>query len=248
MTKILVTTTLFALFVTLMCATTEARRLIVHLQEDPLIETKAFKAIHKEVMMKRSLRNSLERNTPLGEFIANNKELRAQEKRVRSQQERLIAALPEGWKVAEIARENGKRQKAVTHIVSNAVVIDIGNSDVRKAKSTLILMPGVKSVEEEHEIMLNTFQSLGQIGATSVYETLGLSELDIGRGIKIAVTDNGNYVDTEMMNDEGFALPADIPADRGEISNVNNKLIVSRAYGTYNHSYQEPDESNHGIQ
>ena len=241
-------TLLLALFTTLAPVTTEARRLIVHLQESPLVETKAFQDLHKEVMMKRSLRNSHVRNTPLGELIAKNKELKAQERRVKSQQERVIAALPEGWKVAEVVRENGKRQKAMTHIASNTVVIDIGDSDVRKAKSMLMLMQGVKGVKEEHAIKFSTFQSRNQIGAASVYETLGLSELEIGRGIKIAITDNGNYVNTTMMNDEGFTLPEDVPADRGEISNVNNKLIVSKAYGEYVHSYQEPGDENHGIQ
>ena len=201
--------------------------------------------------MKRSLRSNIgssERNTPFGELIAKNKELNTQEKRIWSQQGRLIRMLPENWKVAEVARENGVRQKAVTYLASNAVVIEIGSSDIIKAKRTLMLMPGVKHVEEDHEIKFDTFQSLRQIGVTSVYEMLSMDELDIGRGIKIAMTDDGNYVNTSMMNDTGFALPADMPSDRGERSNVNKKLIVSRAYGIYSYSYQEPEESNHGIQ
>ena len=228
----------------------QAKLLTVYLNEDPLIKVRAFKGIHKEALMRRSLRtnNGNERNAPLAEAISRNKELQLQEKRISSQQESFISSIPEHWKVAEILRENGRKQKAVTSIASNSVVIDIGDSDEREAIRTLMLMPGVRKVDVEHKIKLKTFQSLDQIGATAVYEAFGMSELDAGRGIKICVIDDGNYMKTRMMDDEGFSLPLELPSDRGEEENINNKLIISRKYGTHRSSYPTIAEDFHGIQ
>ena len=236
-------------FVSLIATLSQAKYLIVYLSEDPIIETRAFKGIHEEALMRRGLRaNSDERNVPLAEAISKNKELQLQEKRINSQQENFISSIPGQWKVPEVYKGNGGKQKAVSKISSNSVVIDIGGSDERDAMRKLMLIPGVKKVEKEQEIKTNTFQSLEQIGATPVYETFGMSELDAGKGIKIAVTDNGNYVKNRMMDDEGFSLPVDLPSDRGEMENVNNKLIVSRKFGDYEHSYQAKNDDCHGIQ
>ena len=237
------------LFVSLIATLSQAKYLIVYLNEDPLIETRAFKGIHEEALMRRGLRgNSNERNAPLAEAISKNKELQLQEKRIKSQQEIFISSVPEQWKVAEFYKENGRKQKAVSKISSNSVVIDIGDSDEMDAMRKLMLIHGVKKVEKEQKIKTNTFQSLDQIGATPVYETFGMSELDAGKGIKIAVTDNGNYVKNRMMDDEGFSLPVDLPSDRGEMENVNNKLIVSKLFGELEHSYPSETEECHGIQ
>lgn len=225
-------------------AAVNATHVIVYLNEDPLVESKAFKGIHKEVMKKRST----EGNVPLSVAISRNRELRLQDMKIKSQQNEFISAIPKTWKIAEVPRENGKTQMAVTRIASNSVVVDIGTSNPKDAVRQLMLMPGVKRVEEERKIKFNTYQSLDQIRATPVYEALGLEELDIGRGIKIAVIDSGNIANTSMMHDEGFSLPTDIPADRGELSNVNNKLIISRKYGSFEHSYQEIDGFCHGLQ
>lgn len=236
-------------FVSLIATLSQAKYLIVYLNESPLMETRAFKDIHKEALMRRGLgANSNERNVPLTEAISRNKDLQLQEKRIRSQQESFISSIPEGWKVAEITRENGKKQEAVSKISSNSVVIDIGDSNENEAMKKLMLIPGVRKVTKEQKVKTNTFQSLDQIGATPVFETFGNEELEIGKGIKIAVTDDGNYVKNQMMDDTGFSLPADIPADRGEMENVNNKVIISRLYGNFNHTYQEKNESCHGIQ
>ena len=232
----------------LFAALSQAKLLTVHLSEDPLIWTNAFKDVHKEALMRRGIGGSNERNVPLSKAISKNKELRLQTERVKSQQENFISVIPKQWKVAEILRENGEKQKAVSHITSNSVVIDIGESDVSEAVRTLMVIPGVKKVEREHKIKLDTFQALDQIGATAVYEAFGMEELDIGKGLKIAVIDDGNYVKTKMMDDEGFSLPLDLPSNRGEMENVNNKLIISRRYGSYTASYQNRSESTHGIQ
>ena len=230
----------------LFAALSQGKRLTVYLEEAPLIEMKAFKDVHKEALMRRGLTN--ERNAPLAEAISRNKELQLQEKRVKSQQERFISAISANWKVAEIPRENGRKQKAVTSIASNSVVIDIGESNTREAIRDLMLMPGVRKVVEEHKIKFKTFQSLDQIGATSVYESFRMGELDAGRGIKICVIDTGNYVKNPMMDDEGFSLPEVIPSYRGEMENVNNKLIVSKKYGVHEHSYPGKYDNYHGIQ
>lgn len=236
------------LVVFLFAALSQAKLLTVHLSEDPLVWTKAFKDVHKEVLTRRSINPSSERNVPLSKAIAKNKELSFQAERVKSQQESFISSLPGQWKVAEILRENGKKERAVSHIASNSVVIDIGDSDASEAVRTLMAISGVSKVDREPKLVPDTFQALDQIGATSVYETLGMSELDIGKGIKIAVIDSGNYVGTRMMDDEGFSLPLDLPSNRGEEANVNNKLIVSRSYGSYNTSYPAANETCHGIQ
>lgn len=228
--------------------TVSAKLLMVYLNESPLIETKAFKDIRKEVIMKRSVYNGNQRNIPLSELISTTKELKFQEKRIKTQQDTFISKIPKQWKIAEIPEENEKMHKIVSYLESNSVVIDIGESDVSDSIEKLMSIPGVKSVEEEHEIKFDTFQCLDQIGATFVYNAFEMNELDIGKGIKIAVTDNGNYVNTSMMNDGGFSLPTDIPDDRGEASNINNKLIISRAYGSHNNSYPTEIENNHGIQ
>ena len=237
-------------FVFLLATLAKAKHLIVYLNEDPLVRMEAFKNIHEEALMRRSLRanSDNERIDPFAEAVSRNKELQLQERRIKSQHEGLISSIPRHWKVAELLRENGRKQKAVTSIASNSVVIDIGDSDEKEAVRKLMLIPGVRKVEREHKFKSDTFQSLDQIGATAVYEAFGMSELDAGKGIKIAVTDAGNYVKNRMMDDEGFSLPEDIPSDRGEMENVNNKLIVSKLFGELEHSYPSETEECHGIQ
>ena len=162
----------------------QAKLLVVYLDEDPLMETRAFKEAHKEALMRRSVDAGSGRTVSIKEIIAQNEKVRLQERRIRAQQDNFVSSIPGSWKIAEVSRENGKKEEAISYIASNSVVIDIGDSDVKKAVRSLVLMPGVRKVKEEKEIEFDTFQSLDQIGATSVYESFGMGELDAGRGGK----------------------------------------------------------------
>lgn len=168
--------------------------------------------------------------------------------RIQEQQKQLLDNLPEEWKVAKILRENGIYQDAITSIVSNTVTLDVGNDTLSDVGSKLRDIVPFVSVDYDIKPKLFLYESRMQIGTEEALLNLGITnELDAGKGMKIAICDNGNYVGVEMMKDDGFDLPYDLPADIGESENTNNKLIVSKKYG-FNQSYQKPTDENHGIQ
>lgn len=168
--------------------------------------------------------------------------------RIQEQQRQLIDNLPKEWKVAKVMRENGVYRDAITSIVSNTVTIDVGDEPLKEVAEKLRGIVPFVSVDNVRTPKLLLYSSRKQIGTEEALAELGATEeLDAGKGVKIAICDNGNYVGVDMMNDEGFTLPDDLPADVGEVENCNNKLIVSKKYG-FDHSYQEPKDENHGIQ
>lgn len=168
--------------------------------------------------------------------------------RIQEEQQALIDNLPEGWKVAKILRENGVSQDAITSVVSNTVAIDVGDETLESVASKLRGVVPFASIEPVLNPKLFLYASRDQIKTEEALSKLGFTEeLDAGKGIKIAICDNGNYVNVDMMNDEGFDPPYDLPADVGETENCNNKLIVSKKYG-FSSSYQSKSDENHGIQ
>ena len=168
---------------------------------------------------------------------------------IQSQQKALIESLPKEWKVAKILRENGVSKDALTSVASNTVTIDVGNEPLKEVAEKLRSIVPFASVELIEEPKLFLFASRKQIGTEEALAEIGAtSELDAGKGIKIAICDNGNYAKIDMMNDKGFSLPADLPDDRGELENCNNKLVVSKKFGDFKTSYQESADEPHGIQ
>lgn len=168
--------------------------------------------------------------------------------RIQEQQQQLIENLPKEWKVAKVMRENGAYRDAITSIVSNTVTIDVGDEPLKDVAEKLREIIPFASVDNVRSPKLLLYSSRAQIGTDEALLELGATEeLDAGKGVKIAICDNGNYVGVDMMNDDGFSLPADLPADIGEAENCNKKLIVSKKYG-FDQSFQNPSDENHGIQ
>ena len=112
--------------------------------------------------------------------------------------------------------------------VLNAVFVEIEPSMVEKIKT----YPGVKLVQKERVYKLNLDGVNRVCGNVAIYRRLGMSNLDIGKGIKIAILDTGIDISNPMFDDEGFEYPEGFnPGADNESEFTNNKVIVAKNFG-----------------
>ncbi len=124
--------------------------------------------------------------------------------------------------------------------VLNAVFVEIEPDLVEKIKQ----YPGVKSVEKEKVYKLNLDGANRVCGNVAVYRRLGMSNLDIGKGMKIAILDTGIDISNPMFNDEGFEYPQGFdPGADNEADYTNNKVIVAKNFGS---DQNASDQYGHG--
>lgn len=229
----------FTLLLVLCSTSVLGKRLIVRLSAPPLAEYPGYaKLRHKKL----SAMNSIDATT-LGSI----------KEAVFLQQKKLITSLPKEWSVSKLLTENGLKVSKY-HVLLNAVVINVPDTEAKYAERILSKVPGVVSVSEVRYFKTNLHTSREAINALAAWKALNSTEKDAGRGIKIAVVDTGIYTPNALFNDINMEYPIDGGYPLGEVENCNKKVIASRLYldpnGTIasydNHSYPSEEASAHG--
>ena len=122
---------------------------------------------------------------------------------------------------------NGKSFGSIQTVL-NAVFIEIDPSKVEKVKE----FPGVKYIQKDKMYRLKLDGANRVCGNVAVYRRLGMSNLDIGKGMKIAILDTGIDISNPMFDDTGFEYPEGFnPGDDNESEYTNNKVIVAKNFG-----------------
>ena len=122
---------------------------------------------------------------------------------------------------------NGKSFGSIQTVL-NAVFIEVEPSMVEKVKS----YPGVKYVQKEKFYKLKLDGANRVCNNVAIYRKLGMSNLDIGKGMKIGILDTGIDISNPMFDDEGFEYPEGFdPGDDNEPDYTNNKVIVAKNFG-----------------
>ncbi|MHB1294817.1 MAG: S8 family serine peptidase [Anaerolineae bacterium] len=111
-------------------------------------------------------------------------------------------------------------------IALNGLAVRLPEGDV-DAVGTLLGLPGVRAVYEEHAFELSTFSSVPAIGANAFWPTVGGSA-NAGAGVRIAILDDGIAIDHPMFDATGYSYPGGYP--RGDTRFSTAKVIVARAY------------------
>ncbi len=112
--------------------------------------------------------------------------------------------------------------------VLNAVFVEINPEQIEKIKT----YPGVKYIQKEKVYKLNLDQVNMVSNNVVVYRKLGMGNLDIGRGSKIAILDTGIDISNPMFDDTGFDYPENFdPGADNEADLTNNKVIVAKNFG-----------------
>ncbi len=135
-------------------------------------------------------------------------------------------ALPQAA-VASYINELGLEVQASYQIAFNGMAVDPGDVPLAQARRALQAMPGVKAVFHDYRYTPDLYASLDLINAPALWSELGGRE-DAGRGIKLASMDGGLHHDAPMFDGTGWDYPPGYP--KGDTSNTNGKIIVSRAY------------------
>ncbi|BBB32384.1 hypothetical protein TTHT_0819 [Thermotomaculum hydrothermale] len=124
--------------------------------------------------------------------------------------------------------------------VLNAVFVEIDANKVEKLKE----FPGVKYIQKDKIYKLELDGANRVCDNVAVYRRLGMSNLDIGKGVKIAILDTGIDISNPMFNDEGFEYPEGFnPGDDNEQDYTNNKVIVAKNFGS---DQNASDQYGHG--
>src|SRR4030095_7681771 len=132
------------------------------------------------------------------------------------------------------------RVRAELHKLSNAVLIEVSETDV----GAIAALPGVKRVEvvKEFHTMLNT--SLPLMNTSALWDRLG-GIGNAGQGIKIAILDTGIDITNPLFSDAGFTMPAGFPkTNNGSESLTNNKVIAAKSFLRSTANAQ--DQNGHG--
>lgn len=91
-------------------------------------------------------------------------------------------------------------------------------------------LPHVRSVSQERRVVPKLFSS-GEVINLNAASIGNISMA--GKGIKIASVDNGVYAAAPMFNGTGFSYPPGwTDAKKGDVTNCNGKVIVSKAFST----------------
>jgi subtilisin family serine protease len=124
----------------------------------------------------------------------------------------------------------GKRQHRYRLLFNGLTLTPTGNGD--KLAQEIRRLPGVKAVYRDRAQHPALFASRDFIAFPQICRNPGIgSPANAGRGIKIAILDEGLHHLSPMFSGEGFSFPPEIPAPGlGDSRNNNGKIIVSRAY------------------
>ncbi len=134
---------------------------------------------------------------------------------------------------------NGKAFGSIQTVL-NAVFVELDPAQVEKVKE----FPGVKSVQKDRVYTLKLDGANRVCGNVAVYRRLGMSNLDIGKGMKIAILDTGIDISNPMFDDTGFEYPAGFdPGADNETDYTNNKIIVAKNFGS---DQNASDQFGHG--
>lgn len=229
----------FTLLLVLCSTSVLSKRLIIRLSAPPLAEYPRYAKLRHQ---KLSAMNSIDATS-----------LSSIKEAVFLQQKKLITSLPKGWSVSKLLTENGLKVSKY-HVLLNAVVINVPDTEAKYAERILSKVPGVVSVSEVRYFKTNLHTSREAINALAAWKALNSTEKDAGRGVKIAVVDTGIYTPNALFNDNNMEYPIDGGYPLGEVENCNKKVIASRLYldpnGTIasydNHSYPSEEASAHG--
>ena len=122
--------------------------------------------------------------------------------------------------------------------LANAVSIRVAPSEVAQ----LALLPGVRKVELAKAYHATLDKSVPLINAPAFWEKVGGGP-QAGKGVKIAILDTGIDITNPLFAPAGFTAPSGFP--RGDLSLVNNKVIVARAFQP-DPSVSADDQNGHG--
>ncbi len=134
---------------------------------------------------------------------------------------------------------NGKAFGSIQTVL-NAVFIEVDPDKVEKLKE----YSDVVSVEKDRVYRLKLDAANRICDNVIIYKKLGMSHLDIGKGMKIAILDTGIDISNPMFNDEGFTYPDGFdPGANNESELTNNKVIVAKNFGS---DQNASDQYGHG--
>ena len=232
-----------------------SEKLEIELSETPLASMKGFdlivKGYQKDFVDALKTEEGATIET-IKKRVDGNPLLHVQERRILRQQTRFARELHDmsngAWEVEyHLDASTGKRAPVASNIATNIVTVDIGDSDVNTAIKDIRGMGGVKSVRPAARKEPKLFEVVKQIGATKVWEQLGISDTTAGKGVKIAFVDDGIFANHSMMSGDGIEfLNISYTGIPNMDDNNNNKVAASRTYGV-RYSYPNEYGDHHGI-
>lgn len=232
-----------------------SEKLHVELSETPLSSMNGFDKVlndyHKDIRsaIKSEIVSTVD---TLKKRVDENPIFYVQQQRIERQQSQFakeVDRMSKGtWHVDYMVdTETGKHVPAATNIVNNIVTVDIGTeSNVKSAIRTLRGMKGVKKVRPVPTTEPKLYNVNSQINIPeSVYQKG--KDIEVGKGVSIAFIDDGVFANHTMMSGEGIT-PLEIPEREvpNDITNINNKVRISRPYGV-RFSYPSEFGNHHGI-
>ena len=153
------------------------------------------------------------------------KSTRAQDYRsaVEASQSRLIGALDPGVRV--LSRKS---------ILLNLLVVECSE----EAAQQLQLLADVQAVYPNRKLYPLLDVAPRQIGAGAAWDLVGDPD-SAGAGVRIGIIDSGIAAKHPMFDGEGFEAPQGFP--KGDLENVNPKVIVARTYVLPEYGYEEQE-------
>ena len=153
------------------------------------------------------------------------KSTRAQDYRsaVEASQSRLIGALDPGVRV--LSRKS---------ILLNLLVVECSE----EAAQQLQLLADVQAVYPNRKLYSLLDVAPRQIGAGAAWDLVGDPD-SAGAGVRIGIIDSGIAAKHPMFDGEGFEAPQGFP--KGDLENVNPKVIVARTYVLPEYGYKEQE-------
>ncbi|MEM7531869.1 MAG: S8 family serine peptidase [Chloroflexota bacterium] len=199
-------------------------RLIIELERPPLLV-----ALEPEVQA-AGVKGKLDINTPHAQtYVA----------ALQAEQATFMQTLQTEFPSLSMSRyidEFGVHQEASYQLVLNGIAVALdGRADHAQQvqlQRQIAKMPGVKAVYPDQLYTTRLYTSTSLIQTLSAWDLSGVDGIDhAGAGVKIASLDGGLHKDAPMFDGSGYTYPAGYEPDgKGETSNNNGKIIVSRTY------------------
>jgi subtilisin family serine protease len=135
-------------------------------------------------------------------------------------------------KISTYKNEKGIAFEHRYNLLFNGFAIDIGSTDEDDAMKQISNIQGVRNVYKVKTYYKSMYASLPLISAPFVWNHGAIGGVEnAGKGIKIAIMDEGVHKDAPMFDGTGFSYPVDYPfGGIGLKSNNNGKIIASRFY------------------